>query len=246
MKKLILIVLAALMLVPCADARRNKKKAGSFDDGTYVDAKYPFQMDVLENWKLKVNDADDQIRIVLTQTNWDPPSYYINDKDYTWIPTLSVYVDTSTWNPHMFMDSLIAEDYRSDQKKDMLRHMEFLNRSDFIPRGRDRLEVDGESGLFWRGSSDYIQNIETSSGGGRRVYGKYGGGIAAVQHGKYMLTAHVMCEFDLFQPVVAQVKHMLGTIKWTDVKKEKKSKDKPVLEDEDNSEAGQAPEGDDY
>jgi hypothetical protein len=215
MKRLLAIGLVLLLMAPATDARKRRPKAGEIEDNVYRDTQYGFELTLHENWKSKVGKDKDNVRLRLTQRNYQVPADYIDAPDYTAIPQLVVYVDTTSFGPHVFIDSLTNEDFESDQKKDILKEFEFLNEPELIPKMRSRLEVAGQSGLIWRGEAKYTKEVQTSasSRSGKRVKSSYGGAIAAVKiDDNTIVMFYVMTEWEYFEPVMVEVMSVISSL----------------------------------
>jgi len=215
------------MLTATADARRKKPKAGKITDGVYVDAKYNFQLTMLEGWDVSVQKDENNVRLSFKQKDYGIPGHFINAPDYTKIPRIVVYVDTATPGVHPFLDSLLAEEFKSDQKKAILKEFDILQYSDIsdgpvITKGRSRLELGGESGVLWRGQAKYKQNVaySASSAGGRTVRGSYGGAIVLVKRDNHLYMFHIVCEWSFFDAVLADAMKIIGSFAWTDLESE--------------------------
>ncbi len=227
MKKLVILILVGLMMAPMAEARRKKPKAGVLDGNVYTDKNYGFQLTVHENWKARVNKQDDRVRLTITKKNYAIPNDFMNAPDYTKIPRISVYVDTCSLGAHAFIDSLTSESFKSDQKKDIIKEFEIFQHSEVydgpvVPKGRSRLEVDGESGLMWKGQVKYKQIVATSASsvGGKLVRSSYGSAIGAVKHGDNIYLFHVMCEWQYVATILAEVEMTIRSLKWGDTPSE--------------------------
>ncbi len=218
MKRLLLLVMVLLLAVPTVEARKKKDKAGKMVGSVYQDKKYDFKLTVHENWKARIEKNKSNFRLILTQRKYGTPSDYADAPDYTKVPRVAVFVDTSSMGVFPFVDSLLSEGYKSEQKKTLLKEFEFLNEPEIIPKGRSRIEVGGESGLIWKGQSKYIKEVQTSAGavGGKRVYGSYGGAILAAKNKKTntIVLFHLMCEWEYFEPVLNEVKAIVTSLEW--------------------------------
>ncbi len=223
MRKLLIMVLIGAMLVPAVQARRPKKRAGAVDGGVFVDAAYNFKLTMLSDWKYKIGDADDNVRLVLTQNNCEIPPQYLNAKDYTRIPRVVVYVDTTSMTAAAFIDSLVSEDFKSDQKKRIYGEFEILSsnsdgsgmtRERLVPRQRRPMEMGGERGLIWSAKVKYRNEISESesSMGAERVYGGYEGSIAGVKKGDLIILFHTMCEEDYSDDVMSEVTEFMNSL----------------------------------
>lgn len=212
MKKLLILGLTLALLAPAAEARKKKGKAGKITDNVFRDDKYGFELTIHENWKPKIGKPKENVRLRLTQRQYGIPSDYMDAKDYTLMPQVILYVDTTSFGAHMFIDSLTSKAYQSKQKKAILKEFEFLNEPDLIPKRRSRLEIAGESALLWRGEAKYMKEIQesASSMSGKRVRRSYGGAIVAVKGGEYIFLFQIMTELEYFEPVMQEI---LPTIK---------------------------------
>jgi len=214
MKRFIILCLMLMMCAPAVDARKKQKKAGTITDNVFHDNKYGFDLTIHKNWKVKISKDKEKIRLLLTQKNFAIPSYYIDVPNYTHTPQLILYVDTSTFGVHAFIDSLTNEEYESKQKKEILKEFEFLNEHDRIPKRRSRMEIAGESAVLWKAQAKYNKEVveSTSSMSGRMVYGDYGGAIAIVKVGNNIILFHVMTEWEFFEPVLLEVLPMIKSL----------------------------------
>jgi hypothetical protein len=218
MKRLFMLLLAISMLAPAVDAGRKRAKAGKIEDGVYKDNVYSFQFKVDDNWKARIGDEKDDARVVLTQRKYDIPPKYLDAPDYTKVPRLVVFVTKSNMSAPDFVDSLTDDDYESDLKKDVTKEFDFLREKDIVPKGKTRIDLAGEKGVFWQGQSKYIQIItkDVSSTDTERVYGNYGGAIFAVDHDGDLYLFHVMCEWEYYETVLKEVQGMVNSLQFTD------------------------------
>ena len=216
MKRAIILCLTLLLMVPTLYAGRKKAKAGDIEGDVYKDNVYGFQMKIDDNWKAKVNDEKDKLRVVLTQKNYDIPPKYKDAPDYTKIPRLVIYVTKAPMAATVFIDSLTSTTYKSDVKSDVLSQIEFLNEPDIVPKGKSRMEVGGEKGIFWQGQSKYMKEVQASasSSRGERVYGNYGGAVYAFDHDGHLIVIGLMAEWEFYETVLAQVDAMVKSIKF--------------------------------
>jgi len=216
MGRFLLIILALAMVAPVAQAGRKKAKAGEIKENVYTDAKYGFRLTLHENWKPRINDADDAARLVLTQRNYAIPTKYKDAPDYTKIPRLVVYVDTTSMSAPVFIDSLISPDFKSKQKSAILGEFEFLQEKEIAPKGKARIELAGTTGFFWKGQSKYMKEIveSVSATTGKREYGNYGGAIYAVNRDQNIILFHFMCEWEFYETVMTEVESMIKSIEF--------------------------------
>lgn len=211
MKKLLILGLTLALLAPATQARKKQGKAGKITDNVFLDSKYGFSITVHENWKARPGKAKGNMRLRLIQRKYSIPSEYIRAPDYTKIPMLVVYVDTTSLGVHAFIDSLTNVDFKSKQKKAILKEFDFLNEQDIIPKRRSRIEIAGESALIWKGLARYTKEVQetATSLSGKWVKSEYGGAIAAVKLDKNIILIHIMTEWGYFDQVMQEVLPMI-------------------------------------
>ncbi len=234
MKRLLIILLAFLVTIPMVSARRKKAKAGKVTDNVFVDVKYGFQIDLPDNWKYKVGNEKSHFRLFLVQKNYEVPHDYQDAPDYTQVPRMVVWVDTTTLGAAAFIDSLVSKTYKSDQKKDILKEFELLNegsvgsgtyRDPLVPKGRKTIRVGDMKGLRWAGKCSYMKEVAlsaSSTGAGKRVRGAYEGTVTAIKKDNTILVFHLMCESLYYKGIDAFLTQMVNSIKWTGSEEESK------------------------
>lgn len=215
MKKVIAFVLLSALAVT-VEAGRKKEKTGVVDGRTYTDLKYNFQLTTDDNWSVKTNDAPASVRVIFVQKKFDVPPDYLSTPDYTKVPRIVVWVDSSTLGAYAFVDSLLSKTYKSKQKSEISKEFELLAESELTARARQPLTLGDDKGVRWDGRAPYMKEIQigASDVGGTRVRSAYLGSILAVKHGDLMLCCHVMTEEMAFQTVMSQALKILGSIKW--------------------------------
>lgn len=215
---LIVILTASMMITSVAQAGRKVPKAGKIRDGVFTDATYGFTITMDSEWKAKVRKVKDPFRLVLTQKNFLIPSDYRDAPDYTKIPKIVIWADTTSMSAGAIVDSLLSETYGSAQKKTILREFDILYEQDLIPRGKKRFSIAGQKAVAWKAKALYTKEVATSASslGGKRVKSSYGGAIIAIKRGDLVLLFHVMCEFQYFKTIYAETLTFANSIKWAD------------------------------
>jgi len=235
MKNLLIVTLFLAFGISTALAGRVKELSGTVENNVFKDKKYNFSLTLNDDWKYTLQKNEENFRLLLTQRNYDIPSGYISAPDYTQIPRIVLWTDTTSLNAFGFLDSLVSNTWRSGQKKELLKEFEILNvvpasgtrRDAAVPRGRRPVDIGGEQGLLWQAKSKYVKEIETSAGAlaGTRVNGAYGGAIAAVKHGNRIFVFHLMTEWDYFDAVLGQALKIIGSLTFGDAAKAAPSKE---------------------
>lgn len=226
MKSFTITIVVMTLVISNAYAGRQKDLSGAVESNVYSDKKYNFTLTLNEEWKYTLQKNDGNFRILLTQRNYDIPPAYINSPDYTQIPRIVLWTDTTSLHPFAFLDSLVSESWHSNQKKEMLKEFEILSsvpasgttRDAAIPRGRKPVEVGGEQGVIWQAKSKYVKEIETSAGAlaGTRINGAFGGAIVAVKHDNRIYVFHLMAEWDFFDAILQEALKIIGSMRFGD------------------------------
>lgn len=216
MKKLLILAAALLLGVGSADAGRKREKSGTVDGHVYTDAKHGFQLTADDNWNMKTMDAEGSFRLVLTEKKYDIPPAYLSTPDYTKVPRIILYVDTTQMGAFPFVDSLVSKTFKSKQKSEMLKEFEILTEPEVIARGRTPFSVGNDRGARWDGHAKYMKVVQISASavGGTRVNGAYSGSIFALRHDNLILVFHVISEETFFQTVVAEAIKIINSLKW--------------------------------
>ena len=197
MRKLLILLLIILFVSPAAFARKPIDKAGKVKDNVYKDKQYKFELTLNDLWKYKISKNKDNYRLVLLKNKYEIPVEYQEAPDYTMIPRINVFTDTTSLSVSAFIDSLLSDEFKSDQKKEILKEFEILQstggsgmeKEKLLSRKRRNLEIDGKNGFRWTGSVKYRNQVSTSASaaGGKPVYGGYGGAIVGVKNGNQIV-----------------------------------------------------------
>ena len=215
MKRMLICGLLLLMAAPLAEARRKEKKVGEIVGDLFRDNEYGLEIKLHQNWKPKIGKEGEKVRITLMQRNYGIPSDYLDVKDYTLIPIMIMYVDTTTLGAHAFIDSLTSATFKSSQKNAITKEFEILSEPELVPMQRTRMDIAGESALLWKVQAKYkkVINVSTSSATGKRVDRKFGGAIAAVKINDKIVLFYVQTEWEFYDPVLNEVLPMIESLK---------------------------------
>jgi hypothetical protein len=214
MKRLVLIVLSLILVISVADARRKKDYAGVVKDNVYQDSKYDLQLKINDNWKASPGEENSSIRLVLIQKKYAIPNDYRDAPDYTYIPKMVVWADTSSWSATAFLDSMLSPTFKSKQKSALRTDFDMLNQQDVMPRGKRMFTLTKETAVQWDGEAKYAMDIQSSSSSnaGVHVNRKYHAAIISVKHGSTIYLFHIMCEDDFREAVLTEATGMVNNL----------------------------------
>ena len=215
------VVLAAAFLLSImtldASAGRKREKAGSMENGKFVDDDYNFSLTLRENWRARIGDGKDGFRVILTQNDYDIPVDYRDAPSYTKIPRLVLYVDTTTLAPAPYIDSLLSKTFKSKQKSTIIKEFDILQENNPIQKGKRPVTVAGLNGSRWDANAKYVKEVQTSASsvGGARVNGSLTGTIIAIKKDKTMYLFHVMAESPFHESVMSQANEIISSLSFS-------------------------------
>jgi hypothetical protein len=216
MRKFLLFTAVLLIAAGSADAGRKREKSGSVTDNVFTDAKYGFTLKASDNWNAKTMDGESDFRVAFTQKKFEIPSDYVSTPDYTKVPRILLFVDTTQLGPFAFVDSLVSRTFKSKQKSEVLKEFDLLAEPELLPKARTPFTLGTDKGVRWDGRAKYTKQVQISASdvGAKIVHGVYSGSILAVKHDKYMLVFHVMCEDMSYQTVMSETLNIINSLTW--------------------------------
>ena len=225
MKRIVITCLLLIFAVSIADAGRRRPQSGKVKDKVYVDSKYGFKITMNEDWKYSLRKEKDNFRLLLTKRKYEIPADYTNAPDYTQIPRIIIWTDTTSLPTFAFLDSLVSKTWNTKQKKELLKEFEILvsdissgsRREKFVPRGRKPVKLSGEQAILWQARSTYVKDVAVTSSGlaSKRVIGAYGGAIVVVKKGNRVYVFHLMTEWDYFENNLKETLDIISTFEFS-------------------------------
>ncbi len=160
MKKSLYIALAIVLAIFVISAPAMAKKAGEVKDDVYTDHDYKFSFKIPPGWSAKISKSKKPDRIVLTQKSYAVPQQFQGGvkEDYAQIPTVIVIADTTSLKVGEFVDSLLNDKFKSDQKKYFMRKMKLISRSHEIMKRRE-ITVAGAKSIQLEARQQYTIEI---------------------------------------------------------------------------------------
>ena len=225
-KRLLISFIILLLAVNIAGARK-KSKAGSIKEGTYTDSKFNFSFNINDTWKTSIKKGKKPVRITLIKKEYDIPMHFQNAWTYTTIPKITVYADTSSLGLKQFVDSLLADKYKSRQKKSILSEFKLLL-GDFDLKKNSKKTVGDIVGHKISGEQKYTLRISSAGSGGDEMSGSfgdydvvsefYGGSIFFAKQGSTIVMMHFICEDRYFETLDSDFDKIIETFKFVEPK----------------------------
>jgi hypothetical protein len=225
MKKPILMIITISLLAGGISARKPIDKAGDIENFVFTDKKFNYSLQLNDVWTDKIMKNKDNYRLVLIKKKYEIPPDYIDAPDYTTIPRINLWVDTTSMSPFAFIDSLLSNTYSSEQKNELFKEFDILNdniseggnvREELITRQKKAFNIGEYRALSWTGKMKYRKEVAESASaiGGKRVIGAYGGAIIGVKKGKHIYLFHLMCEWNYFDINYSLLMDVVNSMKW--------------------------------
>jgi hypothetical protein len=215
MKRILIAVVLAALVFNVATARK-KDKAGKVKDGAYTDSKLNFSLKISEAWKYNIKKSNDNIRIVLTKKQYDIPTEFSHAPSYTQVPKVTVLADTTSISLDIFVDSLLSDKYKSDQKKSIVSEFPILY-GDYRLKKRTKMSVEGNEGIMITAQMRYtlqVQRAGSQSDKADVVSDFYGGSVFFVKRGNDILMFHYICEWRYFDIYIQEFVHLIEGLKF--------------------------------
>ena len=209
MKKLLIALLMTALVFSVAEGRK-PEKSGEVNGFTYTDGSYPFKLTFNDAWKFTARKSDDKIRLILTQKKYDIPDKYTHAPNYTTVPKITVMVDTTSLALDMFVDSLLSNGFKSDQKKEIISEFPILF-GDYQIKKRFKITVGESEGIHVIAQLQYtiaVQGSGSASDKGEIVTDFQGGSIFFAKQDNNVYMMHFIGEwryFDSLQKDFAEI-----------------------------------------
>ncbi len=217
MKRFIIAFVMTALVFSAAQARK-KSKSGEVDGNTYTDGTYPFKITFNDLWKASTKKSDDPVRLILTEKKYDIPPAYTRVPNYTTTPKVTVMVDTTSLPLDMFVDSLLSDDYKSDEKKKILSEFPILY-GDYQLRRRFKVPVGDGEGVQITLQLQYtisIQGAGSNSDRGEIVTDFQGGSVFFAKKDDNIYMMHFIGEWRYFDTLEKDFAEIVKGFQFTD------------------------------
>jgi hypothetical protein len=194
---LVLVFVFSIMAVPVWAA-----KAGEIKDDIYTDNEYGFSFAIPAGWSANVKKAKYVLRVALDQKSPTPPRQFQGDlRDYMQIPAIKVLVDTTSLTVDQFVDSLLDPDFKSKQKKGLLKSLDLISKPYDIQK-KGPLTFQGAKAYMIEARQSYSMEVSSSGSDRADVINDYKSGaiFLTVREGRVYIF-HFICEYQTSEPI---------------------------------------------
>ncbi|MEW5924250.1 MAG: hypothetical protein AB1746_09705 [Candidatus Zixiibacteriota bacterium] len=214
MKRFVIALLIVGLVFNISLAKKKDKVAGTCENGVYTDENYHFSLPISEDvWNISIKKDKDPIRLILTKKVFNIPIAYTQDPGYTKTPKVTVFVDTTSWSTQMFVDSLLNDQYKSKQKKEILQNCEILF-GDFQIKRKSNFQFGDAAGTLISGEMKYTKQIPDI------ITDFYGGAVFFAKQDKTLYVFHMICENKYFSTEFEDFSKLMNGLKLSGEKSE--------------------------
>nr|MBN2278033.1 hypothetical protein [candidate division Zixibacteria bacterium] len=218
MKRLLISLFLVIFIFNICAARK-KDKAGEIENGIFYDKDYNYSLVIPEGWSTSVKKGDSDIRLILTKDQYDIPIHFQHAPNYTQVPKVTVYAGPSMMNLDWFVDSLLSDVYKSDQKKDILNACEILY-GNYISKRRSKISLGKIDGYLLAGERKYtiqVQRAGYESDKADVVTEFFAGDMFLTEHNGQLIIFHFICERLYYKMLEKEFLDLLNGFQFTDV-----------------------------
>lgn len=222
MKKLVMLLGTTVLLITLAVSPLSAKKAGIIANDTYTDDEFGFSFATPNGWSIEVKNAKSLIRVAMTQKSYPSPKHFQGGgEDYTQIPTITVFADTTTLTVENFVKSLFDPEVKSEQKKFFMQKLAIISKPHDILKSKD-VNIAGVTGKIIEAKQRYTTEVaekgtaddpERGTDKSKIVTNHKGGAILFVVKGDKVYVIHLICEFEFYGQNSDLFNSILGSLK---------------------------------
>lgn len=158
MKKIVSITFFVVLLIFLFELLQAKEeKTGKMENDTLIDQKFGYKLNVLSNWKVKLEKEPSLIRSTLSKKNYavDKSSTMIEEERL--IPTIVIWADTTSLSLPELENNLIKGKGNFRNKDEYLMKLETLNNYELISTAD--IALDSIPGKVYGYKKRYLRNV---------------------------------------------------------------------------------------
>lgn len=216
MKKSILIFLTISFLLTVLFVPASAKKVGKIKDGVYFDKDYKYSFQTPSGWSTKIGSKSKKLlKISMTQKSYAvPQEFQAGNEDYAQIPTIKVFVDTTSLAVGAFIKMLNDSEFKSPQKKFLMRSLKLISRPHEILKNRD-LTLEGQKAIILDVRQAYSIDIATRGTDRAKQVNDYKAGsiFMTVRQGKIYIV-HMITEYQTNTSYASTFGALIGSLRF--------------------------------
>jgi len=227
-RKLVLSALALVFMLTLIYVPAQAKKAGEIEDDIYTDFDHNFSFKVPNGWSANIKKSKYALRVALDQKSPVPPRHFQGElRDYMQIPTIDVIVDTTSLETEEFVDSLLSPDFKSRQKKGLMRYLDILEKPTYEIQKRSKLTFHGHPATVLEVRQPYSMEVSTRGSDRAEVINDYKTGLVFLteRDGKLFIIS-MLCEYQTSNSILGIVNSLINSIEFNGGEEPEKAEEK--------------------
>ena len=157
-KTLLIVIIFSFFLSFYQLSWAKKEKTGKVENDILVDEKFGYQLNVLSNWKIKLEKEPSLVRSTLTMKNY--PVSTISEGDRL-IPTIVICADTNSLSLKQVEDYLIMDKGNFGNKDEYLKNLEAIATYELINKAD--IALDSIASKVYAFKKSYIRQLTDPS-----------------------------------------------------------------------------------
>jgi hypothetical protein len=158
MKKAISMnLLIFLLLFMAGISWAGKEKTGRVENDTLIDQKFGYRLNVLSNWKVKLEKEPSLIRSTLSKKNYAVDKSATMIEEERLIPTIVIWADTTSLSLPELENNLIKGKGNFRNKNEYLMKLETLTNYELISTAN--IALDSVPGKVYGFKKSYLRNV---------------------------------------------------------------------------------------
>ena len=158
MRKIVPILLICFLFFSLFELSwAKKKKTGRVEKDTLIDERFGYQLNVLSNWKIKLEKEPSLVRSTLTKKNYQVNRSFTLIEEERLIPTIIICADTTSLSLQQIENSLIKGKGNFKNKDEYLMNLETVATYELIQSAE--IALDSIAGKVYGFKKRYLRQL---------------------------------------------------------------------------------------
>lgn len=210
------IAVAFILITSAALVAADKRPTGSADGNFFRDSAYGFTLQKYDNWKFGKIDKEEpgkprMTRCVITQKSVSYPPEYMGNEDKFTMPTIGVFIDTSSIALEAYAAELADRKSKSASRKELTKDFAVLGKGSFVEQGP--ITIDGQRALAMHFRQDYeVQLYDRIKDQYKLKEDAILGDVYLTKRGSIFYILTLTCEREIYRTVNEEAKTMIMSV----------------------------------
>lgn len=207
---------AVVLITAVALVAADKRPTGTTDGNVFRDSAYGFTLQKYDNWKFGKIEKEEpgkprMTRCIITQKSVTYPPEYMGNEDKFTMPTIGVFVDTSSIPLEAYAAELADRKSKSPSRKELTRDFAVLGKGSFVEQGP--ITIDGHKSLLMHFRQDYeVQLYDRIKDQYKLKEDAILGDVYLIKRGSIFYILTLTCEREIYRTVNEEAKTMIMSV----------------------------------